>query len=227
MADKTETVLDVDKETLDEVAANLVGVNQARLNPTETDPTRPRVQGGAAKTERLSPSTQPFPERDMDLLGPAAFGTSTDGLELTGYTATQEFFLDASKLEFLPVAKPGLNLPAKRLYVIKAIHRDGVIVQLPQEIRHNNNAGGDPEDMIGLRRYQRKGILLLMNFETGIPWYCAAWDCWAQSETGVSHAGFCSARHAQHTLPNRFKESGEILSSLMSQGVTTSQVWGI
>ncbi len=37
---------------------------------------------------------------------------------------------------------------------------------------------------------------------------------------------FCAMRHAEHTLPNKYKNAGEISQGLMESGVTTSRVWG-
>ncbi len=98
-------------------------------------------------------------------------------------------------------------------------------MQLPAEQQIQNNAGGDAEDMIGLRRYQRKGILVLINWETAVPLYCAAWGCFAQASEDSNFPGFCSMRHAKHTLPNMYKNAGQIVESLMEAGVTTSRTW--
>ena len=134
--------------------------------------------------------------------------------------------MDEEKLKFIQFdSTKGRNLPKKRQYTVKAIHRDGRLVQLGFEPQIQNNAGGDPEDAIGLRRYERKGITLLFDFTTFRPVYCAAWGCWAQADQGGIYVGFCSERHAKHTLPNRYKEAGAIMGALMEQGVTTSRTW--
>ncbi len=119
------------------------------------------------------------------------------------------------------------NYVKKRLYNIKGIHKDGRIVPLPFEDQIQNNAGGDPEDAIGLHRYARKGIYILIDWETMIPVYCGAWGCFAQAQQKGEHVAFCSLRHATHTLPNKYKEKGaEVgMMSMFSQGSTTSRVW--
>lgn len=62
-------------------------------------------------------------------------------------------------------------------------------------------------DAIGLRRYQRKGLsLLVYDLSTMMPIYCPAWGCYAKGNPNLG--GFCSARHAAHTLPNQYKEAG-------------------
>lgn len=162
------------------------------------------------------------PELDPDVLGPASFAAVAQ-LPITGNSESQVFIIDADKMKYLHFTEPGLNLPKKRLYTVKAFSPSGTLVQLPFEPQIQNSAGGDPMDAIGLHRYARKGFKLLFNFETMQPVYCAAWGCWAQAD---GRTGFCTTRHAAHTLPNRFKDAGEIVQGLMSQGVTTSRIWG-
>jgi len=185
-----------------------------------------RIKGGGRSTE-TEESDIARPELDFDEFGPTAFGTSTEGLEITGSTDTQQFYLDESKVANLWFSKPGQNLPKKRLYTVKALHRNGTLVQLPSEPQIQNNAGGDPEDFIGLNRYARKGIkLLVTDLQTMTPLYCAAWDCWARAEQGGKFPGFCSQRHAMHTLPNRFKGAEETLGAF-GRGATTSRTWEV
>jgi hypothetical protein len=148
-----------------------------------------------------------------------------EGTDKAQNSVDQEFIIDENKVKYLQFSKPGRNLPKKRLYNIKALHKDGRLVQLPYESQIQNNAGGDPEDAIGLRRYQRKGIHLFIDFTTMVPVYCAAWDCWAQAQQGGNYVGFCTLRHAQHTLPNQYKGATAISKGLMESGVTTTNVW--
>ena len=169
----------------------------------------------------LEASDIPAPKLEEDQISPTAFAAVPVGGKAESIDE-QEFYIDAAKLEFLHFTKPGQNLPRKRLYTVKAIHQDGRLVQLPFEPQINNTAGGDIEDAIGLRRFTRKGIKVLFNFDTMQPVYCAAWGCWARAD---GQTGFCSMRHAQHTLPNRFREARGIIQGLMEQGVTTSRVW--
>ena len=184
-----------------------------------------RVKGG--NRDKLETSDIPFPDMDQDDYGPTGYGTSTEGLDVTGSTNTQEFYIDESKLEGLPFEPAGQNLPKKRLYTVKALHRDGRLVQLPSEPQIQNNAGGDPEDFIGLNRYARKGIkLLVTDMGSMQPLYCAAWGCWAKAEHNSSFPGFCSQRHAVHTLPNRFQGSDETLGAF-GRNATTSRTWSM
>ena len=191
-----------------------------------------RQGGGRRGGVQLESSDIPYPVEvhgeDFEFYGPMGQAAEIpEGTEVAPYSSEQEFVINEERVATLVFDRPGRNLPAKRLYNIKAIHKDGRLVQLPFEAQVQNNAGGDPEDAIGLRRYQRKGIHLLIDFTTLAPVYCGAWDCWAQAQNGTNHAGFCSMRHAQHTLPNRFKggDDGAISQGLMESGVTTSAIW--
>ena len=189
-----------------------------------------RRQGGKGAGSELVASDVPYPTEvhgeDFEFYGPMGAASSIpEGTEIAAYASEQEFVIDPEKVKVLYFQKAGRNLPKKRLYNIKGIHKDGRLVQLPFEAQVQNNAGGDPEDAIGLRRYQRKGIHLLVDFETLIPVYCAAWDCWAKAAEGGNFAGFCSLRHAQHTLPNQYKGASEISKGLMEAGVTTTAIW--
>jgi hypothetical protein len=196
------------------------------------EPNRIRTKAGARQQSRkITQSNIPYPVEihgeDFEFYGPAGFAAVPVG-DKSESGEDQEFYIDEEKLEFLSFDVAGRNLPKKRLYNIKAIHKDGRIVQLPFEPQVQNNAGGDPEDAIGLRRYQRKGIhLLILDWETMRPIYCAAWDCWAQALDAGPWVAFCSQRHAQHTLPNRYKDADAIVGGLMEQGVTTTRTWSV
>ena len=186
-----------------------------------------RRKGGGRNRAKLETSDIDYPVEvhgeDFEDYGPQGFASSIpEGVEITEYSVDQEFIINGEQVKKLTFdSVKGRNLPKHRLYTVKAIHKDGRIVQLPFEAQVQNNAGGDPEDAIGLRRYQRKGIYLLIDWNTLRPIYCAAWDCWAEAEA----TGFCSMRHAQHTLPNMYKDAGEITQGLMSAGVTTRRTW--
>lgn len=190
-----------------------------------------RTKGdGPGRGSALRESDIPYPAEvhgeDFEHYGPQGFATNIPReVEIAAYSGDQEFIIVPEKVRNLMFQKPGRNLPKKRLYTIKAIHKDGRLTQLGFEQQIQNNAGGDPEDAIGLRRYQRKGIHLLINFETLVPVYCAAWDCWAEAAQGGSFIGFCSQRHAQHTLPNQYKDAGAIVSGIFGENATTSRTW--
>lgn len=215
----------VQEQDLALAEASIKVLNEKRKAESEAPPTdfvTPRTRRGGSVREAIAASDVPTPsELDPGNFGPTAFAAKPVG-EITGQQDTQQFVLDPEKVKFLHFQNPGQNLPKKRLYTIKAFKPEGGLVQLPFEPQIQNNAGGDPEDAIGLRRYARKGYLLLMDPITLQPVYCAAWGCWAQAD---GKTGFCSVRHAAHTLPNMYKDAGEIVSGLMSQGVTTSRTW--
>jgi len=187
-----------------------------------------RRTGGVGTRYKLTESDIPYPAEvhgdDFEFYGPSGFGaTIPEGTDIVGYSSEQEFIIDPDRVVHLMFDRPNRNLPKKRLYTVKAIHKDGRLVQLGFEDQIQNTAGGDPEDAIGLRRYVRKGIFLLIDWSTLIPVYCAAWGCWAQG----SSSGFCSERHAMHTMPNRFKDAANITRGLMEAGVTTTRTWGV
>jgi hypothetical protein len=194
------------------------------------DGRRLRTKGEGSQKSTFVESDVPYPTEvhgeDFEFYGPQGYAAEIpDDVEISDYSVDQEFVLNEDKVRNLMFDRPGRDLPKKRLYVIKALHKDGRLVQLPFELQIQNNAGGDPEDAIGLRRYQRKGIHLLLDLNTMAPVYCAAWDCWAEAQNNTDHAGFCSVRHAQHTLPNHYKNAKGIMGGLMEQGVTTSSTW--
>lgn len=203
------------------------------VNATPEEPQLRRMGGRTAKHNQLYESDIPYPHEqhgeDLEEYGPAGmFASIPDDVEVADYSVDQEFIIDEAAMKTLKFTAPGQNLPGNaRLYNIKGIHKDGRLVQLPFEDQIMNTAGGDPEDAIGLRRYQRKGIMVLIDWQTLTPIYCAAWECFAKAEQGGPTPGFCSARHAQHTLPNTYKDSGEILSRMFGGNATTSRTWSI
>lgn len=191
-----------------------------------------RKRGESQGQGQLIDSDIPYPEgihgEDFEFYGPAGFGATVPlDTEMAAYSVDQEFVIDPEKVKTLKFTAAGQNLPKKRLYNIKGIHQDGRIVQLPFELQIQNNAGGDPEDAIGLRRYQRKGIYILIDWTNLAPIYCAAWDCWARASNIGQFIGFCTERHARHTLPNQYKGAGEIVQGLLEQGATTSNTWSV
>jgi hypothetical protein len=197
---------------------------QAAKDKVLADGRTVRVRKGDRAMGVLEQSDIPAPKLEDSEIGPMAFAAEIPPeLEITGEVETQEFVIDANKLEWLYFEPPGRNLPKKRLYTVKGLHTDGRLIQLPFEPQIENTAGGDTRDAIGLRRFANKGIKLLFDFETLMPIYCAAWGCWARAD---GRTGFCSARHAQHTLPNRFNQAGELMSGMFGPGATTSlNVW--
>lgn len=191
-----------------------------------------RRRRGSSTRSEIQASDIPYPAEvhgeDFEEYGPQGFGSSIPAdAEVEPYSIDQEFVIDPERVKTLHFDRPGRNLPKKRLYNIKGIHKDGRLVQLPFEAQIQNNAGGDPEDAIGLRRYERKGIKLLVDMQTLVPIYCAAWDCWAQADQDGGFVGFCSERHAKHTLPNMYKDASAITRGLFGDGATTSRTWSM
>lgn len=186
--------------------------------------------GGQGRDKSFEPSDIPYPEgihgEDFEFYGPSGFAAEIpEGTDIAAFTDEQGFVINPDKIKVLHFQKPGRNLPKKRLYTIKALHKDGRLVQLPFEPQIQNNAGGDLEDAIGLRRYQRKGIHILIDWQTFMPVYCAAWGCFAQAEQSGQAAGFCSQRHAMHTLPNKYKNAGEITTGIFGENATGTRTW--
>jgi hypothetical protein len=186
--------------------------------------------GGPGDVGKLNDSDVPYPAEvhgeDFELYSSAGLGAVVPpGTEMAEYSVDQEFMIDPEKVNTLKFTDAGRNLPKKRLFTVKAIHKDGRLVQLPFEPQIQNTAGGDPQDAIGLRRYQRKGIHILVDWESMATVYCAAWDCWARAANTGPYTSFCSERHAKHTLPNKYKDAGAIMSGMLEQGVTTTATW--
>jgi len=224
-----EKVLTEDQIEAAKASAELA--NKAREENTNKGVGVLRKRGdGPGSGGALIESDIPYPAEihgeDFELYGPQGMAASIPSeVEIAAYSGDQEFLIVPEKVRNLMFTEPGRNLPKKRLYTIKTLHKDGRMGQVGFEPQIQNNAGGDPDDAIGLRRYQRKGIHVLINFETLVPVYCAAWDCWAQAAQGGAFIGFCSQRHAQHTLPNRYKDAGAIVSGMFGENATTSRTW--
>lgn len=215
--------IDVDPEAKEQAQKQLDELNAATAAESEdfSQPRRRRGRSANFEPDTSMPVSEYAPRLDWRDFGPTAFAAVQHGRR-TGSTMTQEFTLDADKVKYLHFTPPGLNLPKKRLYTIKGFHRDGRLVQLPFELQIQNTAGGDIEDAIGLRRYQRKGISILIDWGNMQPIYCAAWGCYAKAD-GVT--GFCSKRHAMHTLPNMYKDAGAINKGVFGENATTTRTW--
>jgi len=223
-----ETVLS--EEQVEAAQASAVRANQARTEDINKGVGVLRKKGSGPGSGKLRESDIPYPQdahgEDFEDYGPSGMAAVIPkDVEIAPYSGDQEFIINPELVRNLMFTEPGRNLPKKRLYTVKALHRDGRLVQLPFEQQIQNNAGGDPEDAIGLRRYQRKGIKLLIDFDTLIPVYCASWGCWAQAVSSGMFVGFCSERHARHTLPNRYKDASAIASGIFGENATTSRTW--
>ncbi len=220
-----------DPEQLAAAEASTAAANAKRKIESKKSGVGVLRRKGSAQTAKFFPSEIPYPAgihgEDFELYGPAGFASFVpEGTDRAVHSTDQEFMIDEERVRVLHFQQPGRNLPKKRLYTVKAIHRDGRLVQLGFEAQIANNAGGDPEDAIGLHRYERKGMHILIDWTTLIPVYCAAWGCFAAAAQNGNFVGFCSQRHGQHTLPNQ--QSGDLGQAIgmFSKDSTTSRTWG-
>ena len=210
---------------------------QAKKRAARDKPGGPRLRGrGIRDTDIWIDETISLPAGfDTDNLSPTSYMTLPHG-EITGLTDTQEFTVVEERLKGLTFTRPGMALPKKRQYTVKALHKDGRLVQVPFEPQINNSAAGSMEDAIGLRRMMHKGMMLFIDFENMMPVYCAAYNCWAAAHrpelsdrfpenANASGTGFCSMRHAEHTMPNRYKEAQNVTRGMFGSGATTSVSW--
>lgn len=230
VAQKVKKTISDDQQAAAE--ASIDALNEKRNTPEEGKSGVGKLRRkGSAQSTKFFPSEIPYPEgihgKDFELYGSAGFASYIpDGTDVSVYSSDQEFMIDEDKVKVLYFQTAGRNLQKKRLYTIKAIHRDGRLVQLPFEAQIQNNAGGDPADAIGMRRYERKGIHILIDWSTLIPVYCGAWSCFAAAAQNGEHVAFCSMRHAQHTLPNQYKDANEAqMMGMFSKGSTTTRTW--
>lgn len=150
-------------------------------------------------------------DRDEYEFPAAAYGSETEH-DKDGRPAK----VDVPEERFLPFAAPGGRVGAKRLYTIKGEKADGSVIQIPLELQINNNVAS-PENAVGLRAYDRRGINVFYDYETGEGAFCPTWDCWAAWNPKLE--GFCTEAHKEITKPNR--EGGAF-----GQGATTSRNWG-
>lgn len=78
----------------------------------------------------------------------------------------------------------------KPLYSVGAVMPNGTLVKLPLEQQINNQVVAAGE-LIGLRVYERKGAVILWDFDKNVGVFCPAWSCFAKWD--ADGAGFCSA----------------------------------
>ncbi len=145
----------------------------------------------------------------------AAFGTEST-LDEEGRVLETKWKDSKGNTVALPFTEPGQATNNRNLYTVKAISPDGVLVQLPLENQINNNTAS-PEDLVGLRLYQRKGYTILFDMTLFRGVYCPAADCWAPWLD--EHRGACSGLHERQL--NAQKDN----AGNFSQGVTTSSTW--
>lgn len=208
--EKASVADDITPEVQAQIDASLAAAQKAFDNPQ----TKVRTRKAAASATPTVDIGVPLPaDFDLDSLSPASFLVQPVG-KITGSIDTQQFVVIEERLEGLIFTKPALPLERGRaLRVVKAISPNGVLVQLPFEGQHNNAAAGEPQDALGIRYYQRKGFLILMNMDTLIPIYCFARNCHAAAmrlelsnvypqHADVTGSGYCSFAHMEFTEPN-------------------------
>ena len=144
-------------------------------------------------------------------------------LPATAYGAEVEHDKDGNPVKvelaeerFIAFAAPGGRVAAKRLYTVKAEKADGTLIQVPMEDQINNHVAS-PENAVGLRAYDRRGVNMFYDYETGRGAFCPTWDCWA--EWSDEFDGCCSEAHKEITYGNQSEGA-------FGTGATTSRGWG-
>jgi len=107
--------------------------------------------------------------------------------EVTAEKKDKPYLFEGVELKFNEQGKydTGRKVPFKNMKTIKALQVDadgqltGNVVQLPWELTVNNGVAGDESDQIGLKKYERKGFVLLID-EAGEPIYSTLWDEWSK-----------------------------------------------
>lgn len=204
-----------------------------RVNADRAAGVRTFSRGGAQAELTVSDLFE-FPA-DFDLAGiaPTAYLAQPEG-EITGNLETQKFSVVEERLKGLIFDVPGRALERGRTAkTVKMLMYDGRLIQIPFEAQINNTAAGSSEDAIGVRKYQRRGIIFF-DFSTGLPIYCFSRNCNAAAmrpelsrqypqHQAVSGSGYCSREHFLFTEPSRarrwFNEGG----GMFEGNVTTSQ----
>lgn len=168
-------------------------------------------------------------ELNQDGLAPTSYLAQPEG-DITGSIFTQTFSVREERLKGLVFDQPARRLQkGMAIRTIKAIKPNGNLAQLPFTSTVNNQAGGSTEDAIGLRKYTRKGFIVLFDFDSMAPIYCMARNCWAAamveplSELFPKHrnvigSGYCSYDHMAYTEPQLARQSG----GMFETGVTSS-----
>lgn len=221
-----ETESGVNQEMIAAAAADLKEKNEKRIaKPGIRTFRRPGTASQVAVNELF-----PFPD-DFDLSGlaPVSYLAMPEG-EITGAIDTQEFSVIEERLKGLLFDIPGRNLARNgQLRTIKALKPNGTLAQLPFALQINNAAAGELRDALGLRKYQRRGYLIFMDFDTLSPVYCMARNCWAAAmvaalakvypeHLNVLGSGYCSHDHMGFTEPNLVRQG----SGMFEAGATTS-----
>ncbi|MAV33699.1 MAG: hypothetical protein CMQ02_09715 [Gammaproteobacteria bacterium] len=102
-----------------------------------------------------------------------------------GYVKTKKFKSQVLKFTAQGKYPDGRKVPFKNMKTMKALQVDpdgmvtGNVVQLPWEQTVNNGVAGEPQDQIGLKKYERKGFIFCVN-EDGSPIFSTLWDDWSE-----------------------------------------------
>ena len=218
----------VSQDMIDAAKADLKAKNEARAEGRKV------FRRGEGQSALRVLDIYPFPaDFDVEGIAPTSYLAQPVG-EITGYIDTQEFTIIEDRLKGLVFDKPARDLEKNHnLRTIKALKPMGGLVQLPWANTINNAAGGDEADMVGVRRYQKKGYHLFLDPQTGQPMYCYSLNCWAAAmvpalvqeypeHTGALGTGYCSLRHFQMTAPNEAKRFLTGYTGMFSDGATTT-----
>lgn len=201
----------VTADMMEAAAADLKEKNEKREAEKQLRVFRP----GGVQSQLYVSKVFKLPEDfSLDNLSPTSYLAQPEG-EITGSVSTQRYSLVEERLKGLVFDQPGRPLAAGRaLRTVKWLKPDGTLSQIGYEGQINNTAAGDLSDAIGLRGYARKGGVMFFNFDTGLPIYCFARNCWAAAmceeiaddfpqHRGVIGSGYCSADHFRFVEPGR------------------------
>lgn len=103
----------------------------------------------------------------------------------SGYVNTKKFKKQTLKFTAQGKYPDGRKVPFKNMKTMKALQVDpdgiitGNVVQLPWEATVNNGVAGDPNDQIGLKKYERKGFIFCVEAD-GTPMFSTLWDDWSE-----------------------------------------------
>ena len=122
-----------------------------------------------------------------------------------GYAKTKKFKGQVLKFTAQGKYPDGRKVPFKNMKTMKALQVDpdgmvtGNVVQLPWEQTVNNGVAGNPEDQIGLKKYERKGFIFCVDddgtplFSTELfsiklsPLFSTLWDDWSEYDAEYEH----------------------------------------
>ncbi len=130
----TEVVADLDQEMVEQAKQSTKAANYQRKHEVTSGVGVLRTKGGAdGPSTDLMASEIVYPKgihgEDFEFYGPQGFAAVIpEGVEMETFSAEQQFVINPDLVKVLYFDKPGRNLPKKRLYNVKGIHRDGRFV---------------------------------------------------------------------------------------------------